>query len=149
MALWVFHFLNLVFWIDHFWQKCRLHLYLTQVTWRSPCNSLSIGILNFTFVNLVNETAYSIWCFGICKMFGHDRTWTCIVRDGTRTRSVQIRGLMQYPLCHALLYPLSYMAGSILLYEKMTSATMLQLALEPFLLASSPTTIASHWCWWK
>ena len=29
--------------------------------------------------------------------------------------------------------PLSYMAGSILLYEEMTSVTMLQLALEPFL----------------
>ena len=29
--------------------------------------------------------------------------------------------------------PLSYMAGSILLYEVMTSVTILQLALEPFL----------------
>ena len=33
--------------------------------------------------------------------------------------------------------PLSYMAGSILLYEEMTSVTMLQLALEPFLSANS------------
>ena len=37
-------------------------------------------------------------------MVGHDRTWTCTVRDGTRTRNVQIRGLMHYPLCNALLY---------------------------------------------
>ena len=39
-----------------------------------------------------------------CKMVGHDRTWTCTERDGTRTRNVQIRGLMHYPLCNALLY---------------------------------------------
>ena len=33
---------------------------------------------------------------------------------------------MHYPLCHALLYPLSYMAGSFLLYEGLTGLAMLQ-----------------------
>ena len=34
-----------------------------------------------------------------------------------RTRTVQILGLMHYPLCDELLYQLSYMAGVILVPE--------------------------------
>ena len=64
------------------------------------------------------------------KTFGHDRTWTCIVPDGTRTRNVQIRGLTHSPLCHERLYQLSYMAGERSLIEESTTHTTLQHALQ-------------------
>ena len=82
------------------------------------------------------------------KMFGHDRTWTCTLRDGTRTRNVQIRGLMLNPNMPRAALPLSYMAGSILWYEEMTCVTMLQLVLEPSVCLQG-TLIAPHWCWEK
>ena len=50
--------------------------------------------------------------------------------DGTRTRNIQIRGLMHYPLCDELLYQLSYMAGERSLIEETTTHTTLQHALQ-------------------
>ena len=38
-------------------------------------------------------------------MFGHDRTWTCTQRDGTRTRNVQIEGLMHFPIMRRVALP--------------------------------------------
>ena len=56
-----------------------------------------------------------------------------LMPDGTRTRNIQIRGLMHYPLCDELLYQLSYMAGGRSLAEESTTHTTLQHAVEMFL----------------
>ena len=53
-----------------------------------------------------------------------------LMPDGTRTRNIQIRGLMHYPLCDELLYQLSYMAGESSLAEESTTHTTLQHALQ-------------------
>ena len=56
-----------------------------------------------------------------------------LMPDGTRTRNIQIRGLMHYPLCDELLYQLSYMAGESSLTEESNTHTTLQHAVEMFL----------------
>ena len=56
-----------------------------------------------------------------------------LMPDGTRTRNIQIRGLMHYPLCDELLYQLSYMAGESSLAEESNTHTTLQHAVEMFL----------------
>ena len=45
-------------------------------------------------------------CLFPSKMFGHDRTWTCTLRDGTRTRNVQIEGLMHFPIMRRVALPI-------------------------------------------